>query len=443
MDKNNIEVSSTVPANYATPSIDNVLPSNSDNINDLRQRKKKITKKEEEKSPEKEVPLLVKQGNKWKDFVKRGISSLALLLGFTFVIYAGHAYIVLTVLAIQIVTFKEVLRLGFVLRRERKLFGFWILPWLCLAATLFYLYGVPILSRSTFIMEKFSLIWDLIRYHNFISFSIYVSAFVFFVISLRKGMYQYQFTRLAWTIVTIVLIVIQSNFIVYNIFEGLIWFILPVSMIICNDMMAYFFGFFFGRTPLIQLSPKKTWEGFIGATFSTMIWAFFFSRLLSQFDYMICPKTDFSSQVTLCRHDDIFTLVPYKLPSDLVDIMSRFDLKGYILIAPIQFHSLVMALFASLVAPFGGFFASGVKRAFNLKDFGDTIPGHGGLTDRMDCQFLMGLFTYVYINSFLRRGTFDDVSTLLFKIAALPADEQLSLAEKLQEHLISRALKHS
>jgi len=123
--------------------------------------------------------------------------------------------------------------------------------------------------------------------------------------------------------------------------------------------------------------------------------------------------------------------------------MSRFDLKGYILIAPIQFHSLVMALFASLVAPFGGFFASGVKRAFNLKDFGDTIPGHGGLTDRMDCQFLMGLFTYVYINSFLRRGTFDDVSTLLFKIAALPADEQLSLAEKLQEHLISRALKHS
>ena len=28
--------------------------------------------------------------------------------------------------------------------------------------------------------------------------------------------------------------------------------------------MAYVFGFFFGRTPLIKLSPKKTWEGFIG-----------------------------------------------------------------------------------------------------------------------------------------------------------------------------------
>jgi hypothetical protein len=38
------------------------------------------------------------------------------------------------------------------------------------------------------------------------------------------------------------------------------------------------------------------------------------------------------------------------------------------------------------VAPFGGFFASGFKRAFKIKDFGDAIPGHGGFTDRCsDC----------------------------------------------------------
>lgn len=56
--------------------------------------------------------------------------------------------------------------------------------------------------------------------------------------------------------------------------------------------------------------------------------------------------------------------------------------------APYQFHLLVMSTFASLVAPFGGFFASGFKRAFNIKDFGDSIPGHGGMTDRMDCQYV-------------------------------------------------------
>jgi CDP-diglyceride synthetase len=42
--------------------------------------------------------------------------------------------------------------------------------------------------------------------------------------------------------------------------SGLIWFILPILMVVINDVMAYMFGFFLGRTPLIQLSPKKTWE---------------------------------------------------------------------------------------------------------------------------------------------------------------------------------------
>ena len=47
---------------------------------------------------------------------------------------------------------------------------------------------------------------------------------------------------------------------------------------------------------------------------------------------------------------------------------------------------MVLAAFASIIAPFGGFFASGFKRGFKIKDFGDSIPGHGGMTDRMDCQ---------------------------------------------------------
>lgn len=59
--------------------------------------------------------------------------------------------------------------------------------------------------------------------------------------------------------------------------------------------------------------------------------------------------------------------------------------------APYQLHLLVMSCFASLVAPFGGFFASGFKRAFDIKDFGHSIPGHGGMTDRMDCQYVFGL----------------------------------------------------
>lgn len=55
-----------------------------------------------------------------------------------------------------------------------------------------------------------------------------------------------------------------------------------------------------------------------------------------------------------------------------------------------------MALYASIFAPFGGFFASALKRAADIKDFASWIPGHGGLTDRVDCQLFMAAFTYVY-----------------------------------------------
>ena len=51
-------------------------------------------------------------------------------------------------------------------------------------------------------------------------------------------------------------------------------------MIICNDIMAYMFGFFFGKTPLIKLSPKKTWEGFIGGAISTIIFGILVSFIL-------------------------------------------------------------------------------------------------------------------------------------------------------------------
>jgi len=36
-------------------------------------------------------------------------------------------------------------------------------------------------------------------------------------------------------------------------------------------------------------------------------------------------------------------------------------------IMPVQWHALALGLFASIIAPFGGFFASGFKRAFKIK----------------------------------------------------------------------------
>lgn len=51
------------------------------------------------------------------------------------------------------------------------------------------------------------------------------------------------------------------------------WFFVPASLVICNDVMAYVCGKLFGKTPLIKLSPKKTVEGFIGAFFCTLLFS--------------------------------------------------------------------------------------------------------------------------------------------------------------------------
>lgn len=50
-------------------------------------------------------------------------------------------------------------------------------------------------------------------------------------------------------------------------------------MIITNDIFAYIFGRLFGKTKLTELSPKKTWEGFIGGFLSSIVIAILFSKI--------------------------------------------------------------------------------------------------------------------------------------------------------------------
>ncbi|KAL5019212.1 hypothetical protein ScPMuIL_004934 [Solemya velum] len=156
-------------------------------------------------------------------------------------------------------------------------------------------------------------------------------------------------------------------------------FLVPVSMVICNDIMAYMFGFFFGRTPLIKLSPKKTWEGFIGGAVSTIVFGIILSYVLIQWDYFVCPVAydDVKGQLTLdCEKHPVFILTEYNLPAT-VSIYSMADSHSVSIHSPFNIHVCVCLS----DGPFGGFFASGFKRAFKIKDFGDTIPGHGGIMD--------------------------------------------------------------
>jgi len=97
-----------------------------------------------------------------------------------------------------------------------------------------------------------------------------------------------------------------------------------------------------------------------------------------------------------------------------------------------QFHALALGTFASLVAPFGGFLASAIKRAYGIKDFDTFLPGHGGLMDRFDCQFIMATFSYVYHQTFCRSRLPMTVDSILTAAALLSEEERRVLLQRLQ-----------
>ena len=118
---------------------------------------------------------------------------------------------------------------------------------------------------------------------------------------------------------------------IYNPFIILLIFIL----IWISDTMSYFFGSLFGRTNLkIEASPNKTWEGFIGGLFCSVL----FSYVSFNFIQEIFP---FWKTVVLG-----FTIPIFGLFGDIVQ--------------------------------------SKIKRKAGVKDSGNLIPGHGGLFDRLD-----------------------------------------------------------
>jgi phosphatidate cytidylyltransferase len=181
-----------------------------------------------------------------------------------------------------------------------------------------------------------------------------------------------------------------------------------MATVVMNDVSAYFCGISLGkrfiRAPFLSLSPNKTWEGFIGALILTTIFSFYFPGYISEYTWLTCPAEGLYLKpfppALHCELNPVFIPKQYFLP----EFLSRIGITGpsaSVVLKPIQLHGLAYGFFASIVSPFGGFFASAIKRAYNMKDFESFIPGHGGLMDRMDCQLLMITFSSIHYATFV------------------------------------------
>ncbi|PWN45954.1 hypothetical protein IE81DRAFT_357144 [Ceraceosorus guamensis] len=308
------------------------------------------------------------------------------------------------------------------------------LSWYFFAVSNYFLYGESLIYYFKHIVFVDAYFIPFARHHRFLSFMLYTIGFLAFVLGLKRDNLKHQIGLFSWVHMSLLLTVYSSHFIVNNILEGMIWFFLPVSCVVCNDVFAYVCGMLFGKTPLISLSPKKTVEGFVGALIVTEFFAVGWATIFQQFPYMICPATSLGMNAfgnVQCDPNPVFLWSAIDLPKAVSQII-HIDAISY---TPFQLHSLVIAAFASLVAPFGGFYASAFKRSINAKDFSSVIPGHGGLTDRFDCQFLMGLFSYVYYTSLIREHRVGLGSVMETVVTRLSAEDQVELYRELARYL--------
>ncbi|TXT05939.1 hypothetical protein VHUM_03700 [Vanrija humicola] len=398
-------------------------------------------------TPKKEEPAAPPQ-KKHQNAIERTVWTFIMIFGFITILTLGAPYMIMLVLLCQTLVYKEVTALFNLRDHGTKAIkpaagekgDEWskTLNWYFFVVTNYFLYGESIIYYFKHIVFVDAYFIPFAKNHRFISFMLYTLGFVGFVANLQRQYLRQQFALFCWVHISLLLIVVSSHFIVNNILEGMIWFFVPASLVICNDVFAYVCGKLFGRTPLIKLSPKKTVEGFVGAYICTLLFGYGWGTFWMQFPYMICPARDLGANAfstIVCKPNPVFIWRAYEFTGPIGQALQAIFGTSAIPYVPFQLHVMVMATFASLVAPFGGFFASGFKRAFNVKDFGDSIPGHGGMTDRMDCQFMMGMFAYVYYSSLIRIQNVTVGSILQTAVVSLTTAEQLELLADLKRFL--------
>ena len=54
----------------------------------------------------------------------------------------------------------------------------------------------------------------------------------------------------------------------------------------------------------------------------------------------------------------------------------------------------LVVIVGAVISQFGDLAASAIKRNYEIKDYGDIIPGHGGIMDRFDSVIFVAPFVY-------------------------------------------------
>ena len=126
------------------------------------------------------------------------------------------------------------------------------------------------------------------------------------------------------------------------------FFILLLLVPIFTDTFAYVGGSLIGKHKFSKISPKKSIEGcIIGSAMGTFIGSMYYITFINE------PK-------------NILIVIP-------------------------------IILMMSIIGQIGDIFFSAIKRKYDIKDFSNLIPGHGGILDRLDSLIFVALLFAIFI----------------------------------------------
>lgn len=134
--------------------------------------------------------------------------------------------------------------------------------------------------------------------------------------------------------------------------RGKLWLVIPFVMAFMSDTGAYFIGITFGKHKMAPvISPKKSWEGFFGGIVAAILGMVLYGVILRSF----------------------------------------FDVQANLAVLA------VYGLLGALAGVFGDLSMSVIKRQVGVKDYGNLIPGHGGILDRFDSVLITAPLTEVLL----------------------------------------------